>query len=239
MPTTNQQDREVQPFWKEQPLKTAIVRLIVFAALNTSLQVAPLYAQTDPMNPSSSQTQPNQPGRVQAPTTSLQDSAGAPNDTVEEMKDKMFLRKATEGGLAQVQLGQLASTKGESSQVRELGQKLADDHTRINAMLATAADSIGLRLPKNLSKSDQSAYDKLKSLSGESFDKEYLACMLRDHHEDLRAFRFESQMTTDPEMKATADEGAKVLREHFVMVKKLAEQNGVPVPARGSKPSSQ
>lgn len=225
-------------------MKITTTCLITFAAL-TTLQAAAIHAQTEPinpaaspLNPSVSQTQTNQPGRAQAPPMSLQDSAGAPNDTVEEMKDKMFLRKAVEGGLAQVQLGQLASTKAGSSQVRELGQRLADDHNRLNAILATAADSIGLKLPRNLSKSDQATYEKLKSLSGESFDKEYLSSMLHDHHEDLRAFRFESQMTTDPDLKATVEEGTKVLREHFLMVKKIAEQSGVAVPSREKKSSS-
>lgn len=164
------------------------------------------------------------------------DSSGAPNDTIQEMKDKIFLRKATEGGLAQVQLGQLASTNAGSADVKELGQKLAGDHTRLNASMAAVADSIGMRLPKNLNKADQAEYEKLKALSGEAFDKEYLACMVRDHHEDLRAFRVESQTTTDPELKATVDQGARVLHEHLGMVSRLAVQNGVPLPVRRGKP---
>lgn len=166
----------------------------------------------------------------------MRDSAGGPNSTVEEMKDKMFLRRATEGGLAQVQLGQLAATNGWSPEVKELGQKLADEHTKLNASMAVVADSIGMRLPKNLNKGDQAKYDKLKALSGEAFDKEYLACMVRDHHEDLRDFRVESQTTTDPDLKAMVEQGAKELREHLSMVARLAVQNGVPIPRHGSKP---
>jgi putative membrane protein len=215
-------------------VRTTKLRFIAFFAV-ISLQGA-LLAQTDPLNPSAAPTQPNQPGRVHSPSPSLQDSAGAPNNTVEEMKDKMFLRRATEGGLAQVQLGQLAVTNGGSPEVKELGQKLAEEHTKLNASMAVVADSIGMRLPKNLNKGDQAKYDKLKALSGEAFDKEYLACMVRDHHEDLRDFRVESQTTTDPDLRAMVEHGAKVLREHLSMVAKLAVQNGVPIPRHGSKP---
>ena len=212
--------------------------LIAFAAAVVFVPQAAVLAQSDPMGSGASQTQPNQPGRVQAPTTSLQDSSGAPSDTIQEMKDKIFLRKATEGGLAQVQLGKLATTKASSQDVKDFGQKLADEHARLNTSMAAVADSIGMRLPRNLNKADQAQYDKLSSLSGEAFDKEYLACMVKDHHENLRSFRMESVSTTDPELKAAVDNGAKVIREHLMLASKLATQNGVPLPARGGKPAT-
>lgn len=189
----------------------------------------------DPMNPNSQQMQTNQPGRPQTPTASMRDSAGAPNETPEEMKDKMFLRKAAEGGLAQVEMGQLASSNGGSQEVKDLGQKLAEDHAKLNTSMASVADSIGVRLPKKMNKADQATYDRLKGLSGPAFDKEYLTCMVRDHHEDLREFRIESQSTTDTELKETVDQGAKILHDHLREVSRLAEQNGVPLPKHESK----
>jgi putative membrane protein len=214
-------------------MRTAF-RVIALIAIVLGAPATALFGQTDPLNPSASQTQPNQPGRVQAPTTSLQDSAGAPNDTIQEMKDKMFLRRATEGGLAQVQLGELAAMNATSPEVKQLGQKLADEHTKLNASMATMADSMGARLPKDMTKNDKAKYERLKALSGDAFDKEYLACMVRDHHDDLRAFRVEAQTTTDPDLKAMVEQAAKTLREHLGMVARLAVQNGVPLPRRGS-----
>lgn len=216
-------------------MKTNVIRLIVFGALVT-LPAMALFAQNDPMVPAS-QTQPNQPGRAQAPTVSMRDSNGAPDDSIQEMKDKIFLRKAAEGGLAQVELGKLASTRASSPDIKEFGQKVADDHTKLNDSMAEVADAIGMRFPKKLNKTDQAQYDRLNSLSGEAFDKEYLACIVKDHHEDLRAFRFESQTTSDPQLKAAVDKGAKVIHEHLVMANKLAVQNGVPLPNRENKPA--
>jgi len=219
-------------------MRSKTVRLIVFSAGATLLPVPLLFSQqTDPLAASAPQTQPNQPGRVQAPTTSLQDSSGAPSDTIQEMKDKMFLRKATEGGLAEVQLGKLASTKASSQDVKDFGQKIADERAKLNISMAEVADSIGMRLPKNLNKAGQAQYDKLSTLSGDAFDKEYLACIVKDHHENLRDFRMESASTTDPELKAAVDNGAKIIREHLVLASKLATENGVPLPTRGGKPA--
>lgn len=217
-------------------MKANVCYLIVFGAMAV-FPSTNLFAQNDPMAPPASQTQPNQPGRAQAPTVSMRDSSGAPDDTAQEMKDKMFLRKATEDGLAQVELGKLASTKASSSDIKEFGQKVADDHARLNDSIAQVADAIGMRLPKKLNKTDQAQYDRLNGLSGEAFDKEYLACIVKEHHEDLRAFRFESQTTNDSQLKAAVDKAAKVIHEHLVMANKLAEQNGVPLPHRENKPA--
>jgi len=217
-------------------MRTTGLRLIALLFLGYALSPVNLSAQTDPLNPSGQQVQPNQPGRVQSPSASLRDSSGAPSESAQQIKDKFFLRKATEGGLAQVQLGQLAATNSSSPEVKQLGQKLADEHQKLNASIAAVADSIGVRLPKKPGKSDEETYNKLKALSGEAFDKEYLICMVREHHDDLRDFRIESETTDETQLKETADEGAKMLREHLGAVIRLAKQNGVPLPKRGDHP---
>ncbi|QNI35390.1 DUF4142 domain-containing protein [Edaphobacter albus] len=213
---------------------TRILSMFVFSSV---LGLTPtILAQSDPMGIPASQTQPNQPGRVQAPTTSLQDSSGAPNDTIQHMKDKMFVRKAAEGGLGDVQLGKLASEKGASEDVKSFGQKMVDDHTQLNKEMAELADTIGTMLPKKMGKADQTEYEKLNGLSGEDFDKEYIAYMVKDHHEDLREFRIASTSTTDSEVKNVADRGARLIHDHMVMVDKMAHDRGIPMPGHRPKP---
>ena len=86
------------------------------------------------------------------------------------MQDKMFLQKASEGGMAEVQLGQLAAQKGNSAEVKQFGQKMVEDHTRLNEQMKPIADTLGVNAPKHLNKVDQAEYDKLSSLSGDAFD---------------------------------------------------------------------
>ena len=197
-----------------------------------------LSAQIDPMVPPASQTQPNQPGRPQAPTTSMQDSSGAPGDTAQQMKDKMFVRRAAQGGIAEVELGKLAAQKGASEDVKTFGQKMVDDHTRLNQEMAEVADSIGMKMPRKMGKDDQAEYDKLNSLSGEEFDKEYITYMVKDHHEDLREFRMASGSTSDEALKNAADNGSRLIREHMVVADKMAHERGIPMPGRAPKPNA-
>ena len=197
--------------------------LIVCAA--AAISSATLVAQVDPNQP------PN-------PMRSEPDSTAVPGFSHEEMQERMFLQKAAEGGTAEVQLGKLATEKASADDVKAFGQKMVDDHTELNNQMAPIAESKGVALPRKMGKADQAEYDKLSALSGEAFDKEYVAYMVKDHHEDLREFRTAAMNTNDPDMKMALDKAAKVIREHMVMADKLAREKGLATPGRGVRPQA-
>jgi putative membrane protein len=199
--------------------------------LGTALCPIALLAQ-NPMGPPPSTTQPNQPQ-----TRPMQDSStGMGNtDSSQSMKDKMFLRNAAEGGMAEVQLGQLAAEKGSSQEVKDFGQKMVSDHTALNNDMTPIAQSMGVTVPKKVNKQHQAEYDKLNGLSGDDFDKEYITAMVKDHHKDLREFRDEATSASDPTLKAAVEKGVKVISEHTMMVDKLAKGKGISMPGRNGK----
>ncbi|WP_433964047.1 DUF4142 domain-containing protein [Tunturiibacter gelidiferens] len=209
--------------------------LVLSAAI---LYPATLPAQSDPMSPPASQTQPNRAQQAPAAATAMQDSATNSGDVGQTMKDKIFLRKAAQGGMAEVKLGQLAAEKGSSDDVKAFGQKMVDDHTKLNNDMAPIADSMGVRLPTNLNKEDQAEYDKLNGLSGNDFDMEYLSFMVKDYHKDLHEFRQEAASTTDPTLQNAVNNATKVIHEHSMMVDKLAREKGVPMPQHGANKSA-
>jgi putative membrane protein len=183
---------------------------------------------------------PQQPGQTPSATmpgaTTTPESANAP-DNAQSMRDRTFLRKASEGGLAEVQFGKLAAEKGASDDVKNFGQKMVDDHTKLNEKMAPIASSMGVSAPKHLNKEDQAEYNKLNSLSGDDFDKEYIAAMVKDHHTDLREFRQEATSTTDPTLKQAVDDGASVIHDHMVMIDKIAQNKGIAAPGTHGKSS--
>ena len=195
-----------------------------------------LFAQFDPMAPPVPQTQP---GRVQPPgTPATQDSGPNAGDVGQAMQDKMFLRKAAEGGIAEVKLGELAVQKASSDEVKAFAQKMVEDHTRMNNDMAQLADSMGVMLPKTMDKDDQAEYDKLKGLSGNDFDTEYLTFMVKDHHKDLHEFRVEAANTrADASLHDAVVKAESVIHDHTVMVDKLAREKGIPVPTHNKHPA--
>ena len=221
-------------------MKIDPIHILLCSALAAAL---PLKAQ---MSTSGTTGMPNQPGSMTSPNgagagTGMAGAmtAGSGSSATEDqaVRDKMFIRKAAEGGMAEVQLGQLAADKATSPEVKSFGQKMVTDHTTLNNDMKPIADSLGVMLPKKLKKEDQAEYDKLSALSGDDFDKEYLTFMVKDHHMDLREFRQESAVAQDPSLKAAVDKGFAVIREHTQMVDRMAREKGIRVPQRGGQPA--
>ena len=193
-----------------------------------------LFAQFDPTSVLMSQAQPIRSPQQTPSTPSAQDSAPNAGDVGQVMEDKMFLRKAAEGGIAEVKLGQLAAQKASSDDVKAFGQKMVDDHTKLNNQMAQVADSLGVMLPKSMNKEDQAEYDKLNGLSGNDFDTEYLSLMVKDHHKDLHEFRIEAASRADQTLHDAVVQAEMIIHDHTVMVDKLARAKGIPIPAHGA-----
>ena len=151
--------------------------------------------------------------------------AGA-GDSPQGSRDRLFLHGAAEGGMAEVQLAQLALQKSSNDDVKKFAQKMVDDHTALNDSLAPFAKSMGAKPPKKLAKGDQTELAKLSGLSGRDFDKEYLAYMVKDHRKDLADFHQEAQTASTPDLKAAVAKGEATVHEHLDMVQKLAQANG-------------
>jgi len=220
---------------KEAPLMKALV-LPVVALCSLILPSSILLAQADPMGQVPGQNQGNQPGRPASPTPSMMDSSGAPNETPQQIKDKMFVHEAIEGGVAEIALGNLAAQKSTNNEVQAFGKKMVEDHTKLNQQLSQVADTIGARAPKKMGKDQQAQYDKLAALSGDDFDREYITLMVKDHHKDLREMRMEARTTQDADLKAVLGDGAPIIRDHMVSADRMAHERGIPMPGHHHHP---
>ncbi len=148
----------------------------------------------------------------------------------QHQKDKMFVRKAAEGGLMEVQLGQLAVDKATDPEVKAFGQKMVTDHSALNESMKPIAERMAVKVPDHLNAKDQATYDKMKAKSGADFDKAYVKDMVMDHHQDLREFGNEAKTVKDPELKAAVEHGHDVIKEHSEMIDKMAQDKGWSTP---------
>jgi predicted outer membrane protein len=89
-------------------------------------------------------------------------SGNAPNSS-----DRLFVKKAIEGGNVEVQLGQLASQKAQSEDVKHFAQKMVTDHTQMADQLKPIAQQLSMKAPTGVPEKDKKLYDKLQGLSGE------------------------------------------------------------------------
>jgi putative membrane protein len=131
--------------------------------------------------------------------------------------DRKFLESAAKDGLAEVELGQLASQRAESPEVKQFGQRMVQDHGKANDQLKQLAQSKGLQVPAETDKSHQKKMEKLQKLSGAQFDKQYMDDMVKDHKKDVKEFQKQAKSAKDPDVKNFAAQTAPTLQEHLQM----------------------
>jgi putative membrane protein len=141
--------------------------------------------------------------------------------------DKKFVEDALKGGMAEVDLGQLAAKKGASDDVKMFGQKMVTDHTKLGDKMKAVAGNIGVTPPSMEDAGGIATKGELEVLSGDAFDKAYIKAMLKDHEEDLRDFKKEIADGSSPEVKTAARQGERVISEHLAMIKKIAAAHNV------------
>lgn len=141
--------------------------------------------------------------------------------------DKKFVHDAAQGGMAEVELGKLATEKASSDDVKKFGQRMVDDHTKAGDQLKQVASSEGIQLPQGLSAQDKSTKERLAKLSGEQFDKAYMADMVKDHTQDVLDFQHESRSGKDPAIKDFASQTLPTLQDHLKQAKQIAPKTHI------------
>ena len=137
-------------------------------------------------------------------------------------QDRLFVADAYQGGLAEIQLGQLAADKGNSDAVKNLGKQMVADHTKLNDALKQAAGTFGATVPGKPSKKDDAEYKKLNGMNGAAFDTEYLAYMDKDHKKDLSDFQQEEGRTQNPALHQVTAQGDAMIAGHIKMIQQAA-----------------
>lgn len=150
-----------------------------------------------------------------------QNSGNANANAATAMTDNDFMTEAAVGGMAEVELGKVASTKAQSADVKKFAQMMVTDHTKANTELKALATKKNVTLPTELDAKHKSTMTELQGLTGAAFDKAYVAAQLADHEKTVKMFQAQSQNATDPEVKAFAAKTLPTLQSHLDMVRDL------------------
>jgi putative membrane protein len=156
--------------------------------------------------------------------------------TAQDFGEKAFVTKALEGGDAEVQLGQLAQQKSQSTDVKQFAQKMVNDHSHMaDKWFKPVATQLGVSEPKGPSKKDKKEIEKLQGLSGDAFDRAYIEMMVKDHKQDLKDFKDESQSAQNPTLKQIAERGSNIIAQHLQLIEQIAKNHNVAVDEKGSE----
>lgn len=130
--------------------------------------------------------------------------------------DVRFLQKAAADGLAEVALGELAQKKALREEVRQFGQRMAQDHAKANEQLKAVASAHHVSVPSTLDRRHEREMDKLSQLVGGDFDRAYMSRMVSDHRKDVREFRKRANAKTQTDVTRFAASTLPVLESHLM-----------------------
>lgn len=136
--------------------------------------------------------------------------------------DQKILADMAIANMAEVAAGKIAVGKTQNAEVKTFAQKMIDEHTKALDDVSTLAKSKGVTLPTDVDPPHKAMAAKLDKLSGDAFDKAYMAnAGVSDHtkvHAKLKGFETKAK---DPDVKALAAKMLPAVEEHLRLAKEM------------------
>jgi putative membrane protein len=185
------------------------------------------------------------PGKPGTPTTNpapapTANPAATPSQTGdrEMTNDLPFLREAAGVNLMEIRLGQLAQSKASNAAVKQFGQRMVNDHTRLEQDLSSMVSANGIALNPTLTPAQSDNIARLQNLSGPQFDQAYMSMMIQGHQTDVAQFDTQSRNADSPQVREFAARSLPILQQHLSLAQQVGSQvNGVvtttPKPGQG------
>ncbi|MEI9943749.1 MAG: DUF4142 domain-containing protein [Chitinophagaceae bacterium] len=132
-----------------------------------------------------------------------------------------FLVHAANGGMAEVQLGELASQKAVNAKVKDFGKMMVNDHSMANDKVKTLAAQRNVTLPDSVGNEKKKELDDMMMKKGTDFDKAFMKKMVNDHETTIDMFSQASDKVNDPEVKTFIDNTLPKLKMHLDSAKAI------------------
>ncbi len=143
------------------------------------------------------------------------------SDSMEDDAD--FAVEAANGGMMEVKMGELAQMNGSSADVKSFGKMMVDDHSKANDELKSLASQKNIMLPTTLGNDMQEKYDEMAKKTGKEFDKDYVDMMVKDHKDDVDAFKEEANDGKNADIKAFASKTLPTLEMHLQKIQSIQD----------------
>ncbi len=126
-----------------------------------------------------------------------------------------FATQAAVIGKAEIELAQIALNNTKNEEIRIYAERMIKDHTAADAKLKKIAAKENLSLPQSLDAEHRAVKEKLASLQGAAFDKEYRKEMAKGHDKAVALFESASQTEQMPEdLREFAASTLSTLEDH-------------------------
>lgn len=131
-----------------------------------------------------------------------------------------FIIQAADSRLMDIEQGKLARERGTRKEIREYGDKMIQDQTRLLKELQILAEKKNVKLPKSLSNRKSHGLNELRREEGRFFDKQFLRMMMSGHRRDLRQFQIAKEFN-DTEVRNFALNSLPLIESHLTSIEQI------------------
>jgi putative membrane protein len=138
-----------------------------------------------------------------------------------------FVKEAAISDMFEIQSSELAEQKATDPQTKTFAEHMIKDHKKTSSDLKMLVDSgkVNAEIPTQLDSSHQSMLDKLKSLSGADFTKQYNSDQDSGHKDAVSLFKRYADGGDNPDLKTWAAKTLPTLDDHLKMAQDLDHQS--------------
>lgn len=135
-----------------------------------------------------------------------------------------FVRKAAEGGLAEMKMGELAQRKSSNQAVRQFGRQMVKAYVLASEKLRIAAGELGVTVPDQMSGKQRVNYNKLRKLSGVEFDRAYIRAQIEEHKQTVRLYMNEARRDGPARVREFAMKTLLTLERHLTDAEQISQK---------------
>ena len=163
-------------------------------------------------------------------------SAEEPDSTQPVSAAQAFVTKATQDGLAEIQLGELVQKRSSDPKVKEFGARMVADHTKANAELAALAKRKNLEVPTDLDDKHATMVHAVGTKPPSEFDGEYAKQMMAAHEAAVTLFS-DASAVGDKDISGFAKKTLATIHQHQQLAASLPAKRTPRAGAASADPS--
>jgi putative membrane protein len=144
------------------------------------------------------------------------DSPGVSNQPIiADEESSSFMVRAADGGMTEVQLGQMAQGKATDAKVKDFAAMMVHDHSATNDKVKMLAGQRNVTLPDSISADNKKKADDLSKKTGKAFDKAYMDEMVKAHESTVDLFEKAAGKVNDTEVKTFINNTLPKVKTHL------------------------
>jgi putative membrane protein len=138
--------------------------------------------------------------------------------------DQHFIKEAAIDNQFEIQTSQFIEKQAQNPQVKQLAQRLIQDHQRAQQQLEQIARGMNMELPTQLEQWQQDKLQAMQQKHGEHLEMHYTFGQVGDHTTDILKYQYEAEHGQNAQVKQYAEQTIPILQQHLQLAEQTAQQ---------------